>query len=253
MKRFALSLILLLPLAVSPARAAIGTPVSLGSTSDASAASTRLINSATVPAGAMIIVFMADSEGVALGPPSPATPVSDSAGNTYVAGTAFGHDNNNLKLRAYYALNATALSGGTITATFGTADPILKTVHAAYVTGVATTSAADSQASAFATSASPSAATGLLAQADEIVFGMAGVESGSSVTFTEASGFTNLSRTAVSDLVNLAYKTVSATSAVTYAPTMDGSRHWGAGVWSFKAAAGGGAVVCRGALLGVGC
>lgn len=255
MKRLALLLAAWLVFATSPALAAIGTPVSLGSQSNATGSSTRSIGSLTVPAGALIIVVLADSEGVDLGPPSPATPVSDTAGNTYVAGTQFNANNNNVRLRMYYAVNASPLSSGTITGTFGTADAVLKTIHAAYVTGIANSSPADAQAAALATSTSPSVATGLLSEADEIVFGVVGVESGSSIVFTEASGFTNLSRTAVSDLVNLAYKTVSATTSVTYAPTMDGSRHWGVGVWTFKAATGGGGggSACRGPLLGMGC
>lgn len=254
MKRLFSLIAALLWLAASPVLAAIGTPVSLGTVSDATGFATRSVTLAeAVPPGALIFVVVADSEGACCIPVS----VTDTAGNTYTAGTVVPNSSGNLQTRAFYAKNVSALSiGNTITATLATSDPVLKTLHAAYVTGLDAASPADTQGTpALATSASPSASSvNPLAQADEIAFGYVGVESGSSVTFTEAAGFTSLSSTAVSDRLNVAFKVVASTAQVTYAPTMDGSRHWGANVWTFKAAAGGGGGCApRRALLGVGC
>lgn len=216
---------------------AIGTPTSIGSKSDATGATTRTITNVNVPAGAMIFVLMADSEGVNI----PAgTPVTDTAGNTYVAGTQFGNglSSDNLRTKCFYCLNATAMSNGTITATFATSDAILKTVHAAYVTGILTSGASDVEVNNKNTNTNPTVSTGTLAQAKSVIFGVCSIESGSSVVFTEdtTNGWTQLSQTGVSDKINLAAQVVSSTASKTYAPTLDGSRHWGIDVWAFKGA-----------------
>lgn len=248
MTRILVLLAALLGLLAGPARAAIGTPVSLGTVADATAFTTRTLSTLTVPAGALILVVLMDSEGSCCLPVS----VADSAGNTYTALTTVPNSSTNLQTKAFYTCNAAALSSGTITGTFATSDPVLKTMHASYTTGIATASCADNQPTpTAATSTSPSITTGALAQADEIVFGYVGVESGSSVVFTEGAGFTQVSQTAPSDLLNVAYDIVAATTAVTYAPSMDGSRHWGAGAITFKGAAAGAATPTM-TLLGVG-
>lgn len=222
--------------AVATPPAGIGTPTSIGFKSDATGVATRQITSVTVPAGALIVVLLVDSEGVEI--PTVGAPVADSAGNTYVAGTQFnnGASSNNLRAKFFYCENATAMTGGSITGTFLTSDAVLKTIHAAYVTGVKLSGSADIEVSAKNTSASPSVATGTLAQAAEVIFAACTVEGGSSTSLTEDAGFTNLSQTAVSDTINLAAKVVSATTSVTYAPTLGASRHWGAAVKSFKGA-----------------
>jgi hypothetical protein len=223
------------PAAAAPP-AGIGTPTSLGSISNATGNNTRQLSGLTVPAGALIVVLVVDHGGAAGA--GTAVAISDTAGNTYSASTEFVDSSGGLPTMIRYCANASALSSGTITAVFGTADATGKTVHAAYVTGIATASPVDIQVVANAgATASPSVATGTLAQASEVIFGAVIMAGGSADTFTEDTPeFTNLSRTQTVDLVNLAAKVVSATTDLTYNPTNSNSRHQAAKVISFKGA-----------------
>lgn len=214
--------------------AGIGTPTSLGSLSDATGSNTRQLSGKTAPAGALLFVLLADHGGSDIG----GSAVSDGAGNTYTATTQFIDSGGSIKARAFYCLNATALSSTTITGTFTTADPTGKTIHAAYVTGIATASALDVEVVTNAgATANPSVSTGTLAQAAEVIFGMLIMGNAASDTLTEDTPeFNNLSKTQPVELVNLAAKVVSATTSITYNPTNNNSRHQACKVISFKGA-----------------
>jgi hypothetical protein len=220
---------------VAAAPTTIGTPTSLGSISNANASTTRQLTSKTIPAGALAIAFMADDGSDTF--PFSGT-VADTASNSYVGGTEFDDNSGGITMRLFKVENATALSSGDITGTFATADATLKSLHAAYVTGILTSSSADKEVAAKGVSTAPSVATGALSQANEVIFAALSALGGGDVVFTEdtGNGWTTLSLTQTTDLVSLSYKVVSSATSVTYAPTLSASRHWGVQVWSFKGA-----------------
>jgi hypothetical protein len=207
---------------------AIGAPVQLGSAAAAAGSMTQALSTtAESPAGNTIVVLAGDTTGTAV------MSVTDSAGNTYVAGLSYS-DGANFRQRPFWCLNALDLpSGGTITVAFQTTGGV-KLVAAVSVSGLA---AADTQAAgATGTSTAPSIASGALGWPNEIVFGMLSVHSGAADTFTEGSGFTSNSPALMTGALRWAYQIVTSNAGVTYAPTLGTSRTWGANTLTFSGA-----------------
>ena len=231
-------LVVLLALTAGGADAAIGTPTQLGANNAASGATTLVLTTAAdSAAGNLIVVFTGSSGGAAT------NSITDSAGNSYVAGLSVS---GGARFRPFHAINAKALpSGGTITVTFSSTSAT-KYVGAVSVSGV---SAIDQEgAGATATSTAPTITSTALKSSSEIVFGMLEVSSGAADSFTEASGWTSNMAITNGSALRWAYKIVSSNSAVTYAPTLGTSRQWAVNVKAFQPQACGSMP-----LLGVGC
>jgi hypothetical protein len=102
------------------------------------------------------------------------------------------------------------------------------------LTNVDVTNGATGSSTAPAVSASSTTA-----QATELWIGVASVEGSTSDTYTEASGYTTLSRVGTSAItVNAAYQSKQATGAPNYQPTLGTSRGWVDFVATYKATAG---------------
>lgn len=171
------------------------------------------------------------------------TSVTDNNGNTYTqrgkvsrAGgfTAF----------LYTCENATGGAGTIVTLNIGFTE--YPTLAAVAMSGVLTSSVLDVLTTEGADTSQPwTLSSGTLAQADEIVFGFVGSDSGgSSDTFTEGSGMTKLGEVVDSNLYwtgALAYVVVSATTARVQSWTNSGGGSNSTQlVSSFKASGGGG-------------
>ena len=209
----------------------ISTPVQIGTATSTTSTTTLVITTGTAsPAGACIVV--------AIGWVNVSTTLSsvtDSAGNTYTIGTlATG-----TLTRGYFAFSANALalpSSGTITFTTAAAVTI-KGACAVSVVGLSSAPADTEGAGATGASTAPTITSAALAQPDEIVFGFTVVNSGNLDAFTQASGFTaNANALPSGCAVRSGYQIVSATTAVTYAPTLGTSRTWVTQIKTFKAA-----------------
>ena len=216
---------------------AIGTPTALGQNSTSTAATTLAITTtAAVPAGAMIFLEISNHNNVL---PSS---VTDSAGNTYTLVSAA--NGTTVAATLAYALNAAALaSGSTITITWASGRNAAAAAY--YVTGIATASAADQQATnTTGSSATPSVGpTSATTQADELVIGLFGYSN--THTFTPGSGYTALATVESTGTVRGTcgeYKIVSATGAQTANGTFNSSATFAGVLVTFKAATGGGSV-----------
>lgn len=173
------------------------------------------------------------------------TSVTDNKGNTYTqrgkvsrAGgfTAF----------LYTCENATGGAGTIVTLNIGFTE--YPTLAAVAISGVQTSSVLDVLTTNGVDTVQPwELSSGTLSQADEIVFGFLGSDSGSSTsTFTEGSGMTKLGEVTDSNLYwtgALAYVVVNATTArvQSWSSSVAGSNSTQI-VASFRAAAGGGGV-----------
>ena len=207
---------------------AIGTPVQLGSAAGAAGSTAQsLTTTVDSPAGNTIVVL------AGLNTTNTINSVTDSAGNTYVAGLGYT-DGANFRQRPFWCSNALDLpSGGTITVAFQTTGGV-KLAAAVSVSGLA---AADTQAAgATGTSTAPTIATGALGWPNEIVFGMLTVKSGAADTITEASGFTSNSPVLMTNALRWAWQIVASGAGVTYAPTLGTSRLWGVNTLTFAGA-----------------
>ena len=209
----------------------ISTPVQIGATANGTSATTLVITTTTAsPAGAAIIVAIGFANFA-----TTVTGVTDSAGNTYTIGTLASGTNT----RGYFAFSANTLalaSSGTITITFAGAVTI-KGACAVSVVGLSSAPADTEGAGATGTSTAPTITSAALSQPDEIVFGLTVINNGFTDTFTEDGNFTSDTVAKASGIaVRSAYQIVSATTAVTYAPTLGTSRTWVTQIKSFKAA-----------------
>jgi len=211
----------------------IGVPVSLGATSAAAGSATLVLTTtADAPVGTLIVVAVGYKNNGAI------SSVSDSAGNTYTGNTQTSSSNGSIRL--FWTIVATDLpQGGTITATYS-ATANNKLLIAANVSGIAA-SPADATVGATGTGTAPSVTSGTLnaaaATAGEIVFGVG--EAAASETWSAEGGFTALATVnqSTTSSLHLAYQTVNATTALTYAPTINTSAIWVAQIQGFIGAA----------------
>lgn len=194
--------------------------VAIGSNYDTGGYTTKgVVTSAPAPIGSTIVVT-----GGCVG--RSISSISDST-NTYSSRVSRSSDY--LGLSVFYTatpLAAQLNSGSTISITYSGACATEGYASIFYITGLSASSG-DVAVSGTAVSAAPSLTSGALSQANEIVIGaIAQYNSSGFNTYTEATGYTMISKSASfgSDgvVLNAAYKTVSATTAVTYNPTPNG-------------------------------
>lgn len=223
---------------VNATASVIGTPASLGTPTNTAGASFigttfTFTTNVNIVAGDLVVANVQIANAVL----SNVVSISDGT-NSYSLAKAInngGTDDNEL----WYVANATAVgSGATITVTISSVGDASNgiTIEAYRVSGIALVPL-DQTASQSATTATPSVATGTLAQAKEIVFGASWRGNGTP-TYAEATGFSNLVNALSvgngNGKTSLAYQTVAATSAITYAPTWNSSGRCQTLIASFK-------------------
>ena len=210
------------------------TAASIGQNSQASGVNNTLVitTGTTAPAGSVIVIAIG-SDGASV------SGVTDSGGNTYTiyaAETAGGG-----KRFYFYAsyISGALNSGSTITTTFSSSSGI-RDAAACYVTGAPSTGYQASHGTyTTATSTTPTSTTGTLAQANNVVIGTVRAINAGNDTITEDGTFTSLTPATLggsNPKLFWAYRVTSATTSVTYAPTLPSSREWYADNIVIKAA-----------------
>jgi hypothetical protein len=201
-----------------------------------------------VPAGALIVVFVADSSTTASGG---LCAVADSKGNTYINGAAagvlqsIGASNASGGSVFFYCYNATALvNGDTITYTL---QQIGKNaaISALYATGIQTASdPKDTTANTQGSSTAPSSGATTPSIGGDLILGYVATDGPPTDTFTQDSTNGAYATPPVRVGVATTGPTVAggslvqgAAAAITYAPTLGTSRNWRVRVISFKAVA----------------
>jgi hypothetical protein len=169
----------------------------------------------------------------------PDAPVTDSAGNSYSYTPQVGSDP---RLRPHWAIVTSAISpGATVVVPFNQ-EQGRKACSAIKVAGIQgpTASALDHAGpGASGSSTTPSITTSTFAQADTIVFTMTWLGSFGSAgdTWTEGANFTSLPIVAPDNRgFRTAYRIVSSSAAINYAPTNSVSRSWTTNYVAFKEA-----------------
>lgn len=212
----------------------IGTPIQLGSHAHASGGGTTNVITTGVngPAGNLFVSINGNGTGA-----TNLTGVVDSASNSYTGLSQQGDFHvGPCSARAFYALNSALLSSGD-TATTTYADTYSQYGFLVAISGILTSGALDVDAGGNTfNSSAPSISTGVLAKANEIIIGYVFVSGGASDTFTEAPGFTTGGRLdlASGSSLHWAYKIVSSTASVTYAPVLGTLRDGAMNAMSFK-------------------
>lgn len=250
MKCFLASFAASLWLLAAPALAALGTPVSLGTGNTAATVSASVVITTLVDAPAGSTIYVAS--GVMTGAGTPAT-IVDSALNTYTLSGTCSTLNSQRMCGWYTVLGSQLNAGSLITITWSTATGE-KFAAAASVTGTAPSSVVDQHATASNTARPVTVTTGTLSQANEIAFAFLQVVN-PVVTFTESTSnaFTSISNVAGTGgrKAWFSYRITSATTAVTWAPTISADQTWTALLDTLKEASSGSTVKNR-LLRGVG-
>lgn len=162
--------------------------------------------------------------------------VADSVGNTYLPLTQTSPTGEVTAM--FYAKNITALPpGGTITLTTAGGATRDRIFGAACIAGVSSNPLDKDLGTAVnIANATPSIATGVLAQANELIIGLDTSVAGGSDSYTEASGFTFLLSGVVAGglALHMSYQIVAATTTVSFAPTLGVARVGSIHTASFK-------------------
>lgn len=204
------------PIGVPASVGVIGTVAHGGGTTQAITTSANVVAGDLVP----VCVMLNTANDVVM------SSMVDSAGNTYtkinaVRGAAAGFT----ELSMWYKANATAMaSGGTITGTVtGATGGGYFVMAAARVTGIQTVPLDTNATNAASTVTTVTAATGVLAQSNELVMGCGGaINGGSAPIYSGAAGFTNITSTFsnITDMDTVQDRQiVAATTSINYAPT----------------------------------
>lgn len=216
--------------------AAIGAPVDLGVAFQTTSVDTaiEITTSADVAAGELICVLIASTNSKTV------TSVTDAAGNTYSLGYEYKPASGIFLFSAYCIATSSLASGSTITVNFSAALG-RKLASAVKASGIAspTASAYDaSGAGGTATSTTPLVATPTLAQSNELLLAWSYINAGHVDTWTEATGWTQMTGAPVIDtrILRVAAKIVSSTTSINYDPVNGASRDWTTNVVCFKGA-----------------
>lgn len=213
----------------------IGTPASIGkaTNTNGTGAALAITTSALAAAGALVFVTGVSTSSVAI------NSIADNDGNAaYTMGASYTGGVNVIR-PGYLILPSDLESGDIITVT--TASSLGRKLGIAVaVTGIDPASPLDAVAAGAtgSTAAAMTITSGTLAHANSIVFAMTYISAGGVDAWTEASGWTSLDSVTVENrILRIAYKIVSATTPVTYAPTNGADRAWAMQLITFKGAA----------------
>jgi cysteine-rich repeat protein len=243
-----LALPLLLVLPASEAAGAIAFVTNVGTNGNTTTGSTIAV---TVAAGGVAVnntVIVA----FAMDPATGAVTVADTRGNTYTsnADVSNGSGTNGVRTVVLSTRLTTALlAGDTITVTHPSV--AARAVSVNVFSGLAGASVLDRTATGTGTSTAPATpATAATTQADELLIGAMGVETGSTETFTLGASYitgTNRSSSAGTAAANITidpeYRIVAATGTYTATGTLSASRAWAAAIATYRAAICGNGVI----------
>ena len=231
-----------------PALAAPGIPNPIGSNSAIANAGTTVVVTTTAdsPPGTLIVVAV-DYRAI-----TSITGCTDNAStpNTYTSGGGTTTGTTSQEAILYSVATTDLPAGGTITCTFA-ATAGAKMVASFGVTGISTTPYdAPAASSAFATSTTPSTTTGTFAVSSELAFAALGITN--SQTVTEDANWTTLTEVVSSGKLHVAYRLITSTAPVTYAPTLGALSAWTVQAQGFMAAGSIAATLCTMTILNVG-
>lgn len=212
---------------------AIGTPVSIGTViaNSITGAAVALTTTANIVSGDLVVVVIGNSGASA----STVSSASDGT-NTYVKGKSQINGSGNADGELWYKENAAAVgSGATLTVSFTGSASNGVAIAAARISGIVTASSLDKSAIGPGTgTTTPSASTGALTQATEIVIGV--VVSLDGVP-TESANFTTISSISSPNTnanLDYGYDIVASTGSVTYQPTVSAAHGTGLIIASFE-------------------
>lgn len=217
-------------------------PYNIGSNSANIAVSSIAITTvADVSIGSLIVVSCGN---INTGSDTVSTITDNASGgsNTYVKAVGGFEASANIDAEIWYSVaNHTLSSGSTITITMTSSVGIQAiAVGAAALVGVMASplDATPTQVTYASGQSSPTISSGTLAQPTEALFGFVFCFSGN-ITFTQAAGFTNLSK--ISNIIgantgnmSFDYRVVSSTSSVTYNPGLSAGQTVNIDLCSFK-------------------
>lgn len=222
-------------LLATPAYALISTPVGLGSNNAAAGSANLVITTGSAcGANALIITFPGQNSSSGT-----VNSVTASSGDSLSSTVAISNAGNN-KFRLYYKQGALALgSGGTLTIVYSTST-VAQVASSVCVTGTKTALSLDAQAGGTSgnnTHFASTLSTGPLAQSYELLIGVTLISAGASDTWTEDAAWTSLPTSSESGsglVIHAAYKIVTSTTSVVYAPSWSATRQYSANVYSFE-------------------
>ena len=187
-----------------------------------------------VPSGALILVAVTEFGSVTAGS------LSDGGTNTYTLLTSELMSGSVGIVMLFYTLNALALTNATFTYTKGlTGDKASMSLQ--YVLGIAASSAVDATVTAVAqgSSTTPSVISGAPGTTGEYIVGVVGWDGGGAYTLTNvapfATPFDTVNTQNAASLGGGCWNS-SATTAVTYAPTLSTTAPWASIIAGFKPA-----------------
>ncbi len=216
----------------------IGTPQSVGTAvANADTSSTLVLTTATaILSGDLVVWGVGSSHSPNIGT---VTSVTDGT-NTYTTAITQTGGSVNQEGEVWYVQNAAAVSSAaTVTFTFSITGYNGLAAAGLRVPGIVTSSALDKTGVGPGTATTtPTAATGTLAQATEIVIGLM---TGGGSTITVGSGFTSpagsINSANTNQFLMLAYEIVASTNSVTWAPSQGAANTETCMVASFKGTA----------------
>lgn len=241
MKRFlaaalaALACVTLAPLA---AIAQVATPYQVGQISAATNTRQSVAVFLSIPADVGDVIWVVAESGNNISPQS----ATDASGVPYQAGVVV--TNGARRVRSFYRVVETVLPvGSEVSVDFGTITGA-KVVSVAIAPRVRAPSAAALDlegAGATGSSATPSISTGMTAEPGSIALAYTFVQGAAGTPFGEAPGFTTLHDTGVLETttggsIHTAYRLLSSTEALTYAPTLPSSLTWTSNIIVLKPA-----------------
>jgi hypothetical protein len=213
-----------------------GTGGALGTATSAVSANTLAITTgADAPPGTLIVVSVGERGNALV-----ANSCTDNAStpNAYTAAAASLAISTLGSVRVFYAIVTTDLpNGGTITCTFNTTSTSQKYIIAAAFSGMSASPFDATVTATGAAASNPTVTTGTLNFASggsqALIFSGMWMNVGSG-SVTEDTNFTSLGTTGPTGSMHAAFRIVSATTAVTYAPTIATQPAWGVMTPDFK-------------------
>jgi hypothetical protein len=182
-----------------------------------------------IPQGALIVVWTSSIT-------NNVTAVNDTVGNNYVL-VISQVDPAGFNLKLWYAPNATAMpAGDQVTLTRAGVSGACYFAASAFV-GVSASGPLDMSNKTSGTGTNPSVSSGALSDPFELVTTATFVDAGNTDTFTESAGYTTDTTlpgtTGTINVLHTAYKIVSTSASVAYAPTLGTSRGYAALIGTF--------------------
>lgn len=224
---------------------AIGTPTQRYAVNQANQTTTTTLSPTTNVVATTFAVLCAVSSAKLI------SSVSDNAGgNTWVVDRAFTGNGRSVSFASCQVATQIG-TGNVITITWDVATSTGTAIWVLEVTGIATSSAADTGGSGTAASGTAASAgpTATLSQADEIAF--AGFRAAAAVSLTKGASWSQPTTGTLNTNAAIEYQIVAATTALTADGTWGGTTAWAGAIQTYKADVATGHIP-RNLLMGVG-